>query len=642
MERTRSGIAIARVTLTLCLSLALCFSMSIPSLTDYQTTGCLTELFYNIKASLSAKGSVATPLFFLLLWANGKLDQRKAERRLLFPLVSAFIALIWLMGEGFRVDNSLRILYASMGQMVKSIIYFVGITYGMSQLAYFLYGALEQQEEKEPEQVLSGQRTWRSRIVKVYREHTVLISFLAILILWLPHLILAYPANFCWDAYNQLRQFFGLDAYSSHHPVASTLMMGGLIKAGSLVSSNFGLFLYIAVQTIAGAWVLAYSLSLMRELHAPAWLRGLAFGCCAVVPYYTAYIGLFLKDVPYAYATVLFMVELIYLLMQSQDFFRSGRHILLLAISLAGTLLLRNNGQYMIYPTVAAVLLYLFFQAKKKKGSNKVQRHILSRAVAALLIPLLLTQIVLMLLMSHLTVTPGSIREALSLPMQQTARYVKEFGDEVTEEEKAAISTVLDYEHLAERYNPRISDPVKGLFDPDPSVAELKIYLLVWLKQFTKHPFVYVEATVNQNYYLLYPHVANDVAYVNLISDPSEWGPSQQEVAELLAIDDVETIARQKAPTRAWYIMCFHLPVLNLLSHPALYMLLLIWLSVFAFYRKRFVWLLASLPMWLNAAVLVLAPVIQGHPRYAFPNIYSMPVLLAYFLSLRRSEKDHG
>lgn len=631
----------ARIALTMCLSLALCLSMSIPKLSGGQTASLLTELLYNIQVSLIAKGGLVTPLFFILLYVNRKIDARKTGFKLLFPLVSGFIALIWLMGEGFRIDNTLRALHSSLGQAVKSCVYFAGITYGMNQLAHFLYGALEKQGATCLEDGLINRRTWQARIVRAYREHTLLVSFAAVFILWLPHLILSYPANMCWDAYSQLSQFLGISNYSNHHPIASTLMMGALVKIGSLVSGNFGAFFYILVQGIIGAWVLAYTLYLMRELDAPIWLRILSFACYVFVPYYTGYIGMFLKDVPYSFAALLFVSELIYLLIKKEDFFRSKRHILLMAVSIAGVILLRNNGRYMLYPTLATVLLYLFFRTRKANSNPIAQRRFIVCAIISLFVPVLLTAAFSAAIVRHLNIAPGSIREALSLPMQQTARYVKEYGDEVTEEEKAAISAVLDYERLAQIYDPRISDPVKGTFKWKPSKKELKNYFVVWLKQFVKHPFVYVKATVNQNYYLLYPFTANANFYVNHIADSTRQ-PNQSEVVEALNWHDVEPIASLKSPLRAFDNLCFYLPVLNLLSHPAFYVLLLIWLSVFAFYRKRFLWLLASVPIWLSTAIVVLAPVIQGHPRYAFPIIYSMPVMLAYFLYLGKAEKTNG
>lgn len=632
------GIA-TRSVLTMCLSLALCIDMGIPGALDSQIVEQAGQAVAQERVEpvwriigLAAKGSLVTPLFFLLLWANWKIDGQKTGRKLAFPIVSGFIAVVWLMAEGFRVDDTLWTLYASYVQIAKSIIYFVGITYGLNQITYFLYGALEKSGTKNLEGAPADQRAWHSQIVRAYRKHTFLVSFGAVFALWLPHLILAYPAYFCRDAYNQLAQFFGLLDYSNHHPVASTLFMGGLVKAGSLISGNFGLFLYIVVQAIIGACVLAYSLYLMRELHTPVWLRLLAFGSYVIVPYYTNYIAVFLKDVVYSYAVLLFVIELIYLLILNEGFFRSKRHILLLAASIAGSILLRNNGRYMLYPVIAAVLFYLFLRRRKSGTDDKGRRYTLYPAVAVLLVPVLLAEVSSASMLSYLNAKPGSIGEALSLPFQQTARYVKEFGDEITEEEKTAISAVLDYDSLAEKYNPKVSDPVKWLYKQGATTEELREYLLVWLRQFTKHPLVYIGATVNQNYYLLYPYIPNNAIYVNRISDSWVGENAQKELVELLGLHDIEVIASLDILLESFYTIIFYCPGLNMLSHPALYVSLLIWLTMFALYKKRFLWLLASLPLWLSAVIVVLAPVIQGNARYAFPIIYAMPAILAYYI----------
>ena len=53
-------------------------------------------------------------------------------------------------------------------------------------------------------------------------------------------------------------------------------------------------------------------------------------------------------------------------------------------------------------------------------------------------------------LSSYLGVLPGSAKEMLSIPFQQTARYVTKYSDEVTEEEKDATNNVLQYDNLKE------------------------------------------------------------------------------------------------------------------------------------------------------------------------------------------------
>ena len=46
----------------------------------------------------------------------------------------------------------------------------------------------------------------------------------------------------------------------------------------------------------------------------------------------------------------------------------------------------------------------------------------------------------------------------------------------MTPEEKEAISAILDYDNLAERYNPNLSDPVKATYNTDAGTDELLAY----------------------------------------------------------------------------------------------------------------------------------------------------------------------
>ena len=78
--------------------------------------------------------------------------------------------------------------------------------------------------------------------------------------------------------------------------------------------------------------------------------------------------------------------------------------------------------------------------------------------------------------------------------MQQTARYIRDYGDEVTDDERTAIEKVLDYDAIAQSYMPELSDGVKQYYK-NPGKGDLARYMLVWAKMLLKHPVCYFEAT---------------------------------------------------------------------------------------------------------------------------------------------------
>ena len=74
-------------------------------------------------------------------------------------------------------------------------------------------------------------------------------------------------------------------------------------------------------------------------------------------------------------------------------------------------------------------------------------------------------------------VKPGGKQEMLSIPFQQTARYVKYYGNDVSTEEEKVIRKVLDYDTIGKNYDPDLSDPVKNTYKQKDEY--LKDYFLI-------------------------------------------------------------------------------------------------------------------------------------------------------------------
>lgn len=613
-----------------CGALALSMNFAMPDLPAEQKVNSLTEIIWNIRNSLEGT-SVNSTLLFGSLMGLGILVHRTRERealgpsRILLP-ISFLIALMWLMGAGFSINNTLEALILSPGQIVKSVCYVAGSTYLLYVLGQILFCFLERQRTV-------SQRT-EGRLATVYQNHPFLVPFFAVLLFWSPHLIIAYPGYMCYDAWGQLTEFYGKTRFSTHHPPVHTVILGLFSQLGLKIgSTNAGLYISIIFQSLIAASVFAYTLFLMERWGTPRWLKAISFSIIVLVPYYTDYVGVEIKDTPFAICFLLFIIELICIVEQGEIFFKNRRHIFCLSISIMGTLIFRNNGKYVLYPTILVLLGYFLLVRRINK------RGCFIKAAMCLLAPVVIANLLSAVIMGYYDAEKGSIREALSLPFQQTARYVQEHGNEVTEEEAEIIRAVLDYDHLAERYNPRISDPVKGAYQEEASKKELLRYFITWCKMFFKHPETYIKATMNQNYYLLYPFVENDdehdVIYTETL--PEEASKYIESINGELGISEVECLQNYKLILRGIYKSCFSLPIIGMFSHPAPYCILLIFLIVFAIH-KRFSRLIVILfPLVLSAIVVVLAPVIQGHPRYAFPIIYTMPITMAYYMHLKES-----
>ncbi len=88
--------------------------------------------------------------------------------------------------------------------------------------------------------------------------------------------------------------------------------------------------------------------------------------------------------------------------------------------------------------------------------------------------------------------------------------------------------------------NPKISDPVKATYKKKATTKDLTAYFKVWVQQGLKHPVTYIEATMNQNYYLVYPLVENSTVYDTTAPDKV----SAKKLAEKLEVHEVPVIQK--------------------------------------------------------------------------------------------------
>lgn len=118
-----------------------------------------------------------------------------------------------------------------------------------------------------------------------------------------------------------------------------------------------------------------------------------------------------------------------------------------------------------------------------------------------------------------LDVVPGSVGEALSVPLQQLARVVRDDPDSLTAEQRKVLSAFLPVDQIGDLYTPRLADPVKGSFSAQGGqLAEL---LGVWVSLGASHPVTYLDAFLSLNVPYWYPlssdNKASERVYVGVV-----------------------------------------------------------------------------------------------------------------------------
>lgn len=460
---------------------------------------------------------------------------------------------------------------------------------------------------------------WASR-------HEAAAYMILLALCWSPYLIAFFPGTVCWDLGEMVAQFFGQRPMDTWHPVFLTWVIGGCVWLGRLVGSdNLGAALYTLLQTVLMAFALGSSLRLMRSLRLSRAARLAAAAFFALLPIWGGYAQFISKDTLYTSALLLFTLCLIRLLLAREGRLsvRTGREAAGLFVWGLLTCLMRSNGLYVILPT--AVFAFAF-------AARGRARLAVGGALAG--------AVALALLFSHVLLPALGVRDETasglySVCFQQSARVLRDHGDQVTPEEYAEIDRVLDAENLAELYEPWISDPVKFTFrqygqGAEAEKAALARYRETWLSMLSKYPLTYAEAFFagNVSYYAFTPkfegETYNQQAGNRLVFETYELG----EDPRFLHTEQIASLEGARTLLAVFARGIRHIPLLGLLYACATYTWLLAGAGMSAVRQRRWRLLVGFLPALLTLGVCMLGPV-NDYFRYFLPIVAMTPALLA-------------
>lgn len=595
-----------------CLFAAIAATFAFPNeAVTYESLKTTQRIFGGDTASVTALG-ILFSIFFYYVY-------NRVKKRFLLPalIISVLFAIVNTVGMSFYFYDDFTLITASLFNFLLSMITMVGqgiLCYAALVLCYELL---------ENGTSIRFKQKKKYKIIELFEKKTVLVSFIAIFVCWIPWLLIFYPASITNDCVVQIAQFYGFLPLDNAHPIFSTLLVGSFVKLGDLLGSqNLGMFLYILLQSAVCAYAFALIINCIRDLKTPPLFQYFTLAFYCIVPIWGGYAQCAIKDTLFTGAMTLFCLQTVKSVIDSEKMLNSKKEILIFTLSALFACLLRHNGLFLVLPVV--IFLGIFVFAKK-------QRIMIG-------IPLLLACAVYLCINEFIVPIAGigeqSKREIYSLPFQQTARYVKEHGDEVTDMERRAIDAVLDYDNLAELYNSQCSDDVKRTYKLDGNENEdelLENYFTVWKEMMIKHPHTYVEAFVSLNYgyYSLTPQIKGE--------DSTGGKKIRTYMSSNLEKFDFEISRSDSVVTEAMkYLsaLLLDLPILGLLCRNALYFWILITLSVLFIHKKRYSYLIALLPLLILAFGCAGSP-INDETRYFLPIISTTPVLLGLAYNMR-------
>lgn len=639
--KTENSRKIIIVLLALFVTIAFSLKLDIVNNSDISEitskTNYFVKLLFKFDYSIDKDIFKSFLLFALLIMFFKKAffrdDIEKQGKKVFKVILALLFSFFMVFGYSYYKINSWDMIFENTFQLFKATIVFIGYYILFRAIINYLFDILF------PKISTSKLKETTNKVYNfIFIKHSFIMPLVIILICWLPYLIAYYPGILGADQSNQIKQFLGYDIpewsasnstklidenvkITNHHPVLHTIGIGLCAKLGLAIGNvNFGIFIFTLMQYILLGIALANIINFMKKLKVPYWIKVLSLLLFALSPTIAVCSVQVNKDVIFASLIILYVIRLYELIKSSNNkklTIKSCIGIIILSLLVC---LFRNNGIY-------AIVLSLPFVAIIDKLNRK---QILISSITVLIIYQLIISVILPLF----KIPNSGVREMLSVPFQQTARYVKEHGDEVTEEEKQIIDKILDYDTLAERYDPLLSDPVKRDYNKNATTEDLINYFKVWFAQFLKHPTTYIQATMNNVYGYFYPetnlrqynyYMVNSIEDINEIEN-FDYGYIDELQGERHFIKGIASIIT-KFPGISW--------TMNIAFNVWLIMIIFVYLI----YSKKNRYIIYLLPFISIILVCILSPVNAAY-RYSISFIFGMPLTVAIFIDILKQKQE--
>lgn len=499
---------------------------------------------------------------------------------------------------------------------------------------------------------LAGSLSKKEIVKKEEKKSTPLVlilSFLLILLSWIPYFLAYYPGIVSYDSYIQVGQITS-GMYNEHHPLIHTLTIKAMYDFGCRVlkNPNAGMAMYVILQ----AAFLAFSFSVLLSIIDGRLGRKFYIACLAflMIYPYNGYLSISVtKDIPFS-AFMLLSLSFMYLIMSHKKDGKVQKILLycFLFVSLLGSVLYRNNGKYallfMIGIMVICVLINIVRHFMKKSRFDGEMFCLTGVAAGALLMGIL----ILTATAKILNAQQGDRREMLSVPIQQFARTyvyhagvgVKESDDNTMDEEsKALISEFILYD-AATLYRADISDPVKRNVNTWVVVNRTEDFAKTYFRLLKNYPFDFVKAFSGTNAGYFNPFDKTHM-HINEVMTEEGIRPGGAYVQTGWSEESLPEAGIVKASVIPGLYNFFEslansnilnkIPVINLLFVPGVYIFIFANVVLTLLLQKKYKFLIPLCMTFGYCITLVMGPTVQL--RYIYPVMISVPLMAVFCMA---------
>lgn len=466
---------------------------------------------------------------------------------------------------------------------IYMLILFLGMTLFFYELFLFLYKQLSGYNDKN--------KNSNSFILNKWN------NFFVLLILWTPYYVLNYPGITTYDSIDHICQAVGVNPISSFHSPFFSYFIRAIYKITNIffLDNNTCVAVVSALQIVLLAYVIAEFISILAKKNFVAsYILLLIYSIVPIFPMLSLIIN---SNVFYG-IVLLGMCLQLYKMVEYSDMSKKTLVLIMLLELIA--LLIRQNGVIAIL--LSGIVICTCLRNKKY--------------IIIFAIPILFFFVIVGPVYNALGVIDNNgIENALSVPIQQLSRTVIEHEQELSNEEIAAISEIVEVSKVEELYNCRLSDPMKRAVNGKIVKSNVAQFLGLWMKLGVKYPKSYIGAYIDLTLGFWYPDVQWEYGVFRYGTYPNTLG-----------------ISTKYSMTGAYKIMkniceSFRIvPLLGNISSIGSNILVIIFFVLYCFFKKQYKKIIWIIPVLFTWSTLMLATPIFYGATYAYCIILSCPL----------------
>ena len=330
----------------------------------------------------------------------------------------------------------------------------------------------------------------------------VVITALICWICWSPYFLSFYPGSVMGDSFKSIREIMGINAFTNHHPILYTLLIGFFVKLGNMFwNYNFGVFLYVLFQSTMMALTVGRLVIWLYEHGVRRWFCILSLLFFAIFPVFPAYAMILWKDPLFSCAMLWYMILLCDLVFSSGEKLKDKVYMAKFLTALLFIMVLRNNGTYIAFLTILCLAV--------------IYRKILKMKWLLILAFVIGYSLVNGAVLNALNIKTEFV-ESVGVPLQQMSRVVVENG-KMTESDKEFMFHLLPEEEYRKSYQPALVDSIKwnAKFNEEYLEEHKPEFFKTWFHMLQNNFSIYVDAYCLNTFGFWMPGVQTDYGYAD-------------------------------------------------------------------------------------------------------------------------------